>query len=63
MVWEGGTWGQDELRPDEEIDLGEFRTFSIPGGTYDFLIEDCNDEPLAEEFELDMSEGGTFTVT
>ena len=56
-------WGQDELGPAEIIDLGDVRTFFLPATTYDLLIEDCDGEALAEEYELDMSEGGTFTVS
>ncbi|MCH7697974.1 MAG: trypsin-like peptidase domain-containing protein [Chloroflexi bacterium] len=56
-------WGQDELGPAEIIDIGEVRTFFLPAAMYDLLIEDCDSEPLAEEYELDMSEGGTLTVS
>ncbi len=55
-------WGQDELGPTEFIDLGESRSFPIPADLYDILVEDCDGNTLAEDFDIDMAGGGTYTV-
>lgn len=55
-------WGYDELGPTEVIEPANVRTFFIPAATYDVLVENCDGDPLAEDYELDMSEGGTYTV-
>jgi serine protease Do len=57
------SWGQDELEAAEVIEVGDIRTFSVPAGNYDFLAEDCDAETLAEDYNLDMSQGGTYTVS
>ena len=57
------SWGQDELESTEVIDPTETRTFFVPAATYDISVDDCDGETLAEEYELDMSDGGTYTVS
>jgi serine protease Do len=56
-------WGEDDLGSAETIDPGLSRTWTLPGGTYDLLLEDCGREPLIEEYELDVTQGGVYTVT
>lgn len=56
-------WGQDELGPDEIIDPGYERTFSLVTGTYDMRLLDCNGNSLLEEYEMDITESLTYTVS
>jgi hypothetical protein len=56
-------WGEDDLGSTETIDPGLSRTWALPGGTYDLLLEDCNRDTLIEEYELDVTQGGVFTLT
>jgi len=55
-------WGFDRLDPGEEIDAGAQHTFKLPAATYDLLFEDCNQDTIAEEHEMDISKDTTYTV-
>jgi S1-C subfamily serine protease len=55
-------WGQDELGTSETIEPGESRPITVPASTYDLLLADCDANTLAEEYGLDVSEGGTYTL-
>ncbi len=56
-------WGFDKLGTDEGVDTGDTTTFKVPAGTYDLLIEDCDQKTLIEEYELDISEDSVYTVS
>lgn len=56
-------WGFDKLGIEEGIDIGDKRTFDLPAGTYDLAVDDCDQQPLAEEYELDFTEDSVYTVT
>jgi S1-C subfamily serine protease len=56
-------WGFDQLGVDEGIGSGESRVFELPGGMYDLLIEDCDARTLIDERNLDLTEGGVYTLT
>ena len=54
-------WGPDELGADDIIvPQGSF-TFSIPAATIDLRILNCEEDILAEEYQLDASESGFYT--
>jgi len=55
-------WGQDELGGDEFIEPLASRTFSVPAATYDLKLLDCDLNTLAEEYDLDISSAGTYTL-
>ncbi len=55
-------WGNDELGASELIEPGDVRTFPLPAGVYDLLVLDCEAETLAEEYEMDVTVGGTYTL-
>ena len=56
-------WGFDRLGIEEGIDIGDTRTFDLPAGTYDLAVDDCDEQILAEEYELDITEDSVYTVT
>jgi hypothetical protein len=56
-------WGFDHLGIDEGINPGETRTFDLPGGLYDLLLQDCEENDLIDERELDVTESGVYTVS
>ncbi len=55
-------WGEDDLGGDT-IDSGYSLTLTIPGGVYDILTLDCGDETITEDYDLDLSDDSTYTVT
>lgn len=56
-------WGMDKLGPEEGILPGDTATFFVPAGTYDLLLEGCDQEVLLEEYELSVSEAATYQIT
>jgi serine protease Do len=60
---EAQNWGQDELGEDEIIEPGGESTVKIANGTYDMLLADSDGNTLYEEWEMDISENMTFTLT
>ncbi len=56
-------WGFDKLGMDYGIDTGETRIFQVPAGEYDLALDDCDQQPLIEEYGLDISEDTVYTVT
>ena len=59
---EAQNWGPDELGEDEYIEPGAARAFTVPASTYDLSLRDCDLNTLAEEYELDATDGGTYTL-
>jgi hypothetical protein len=56
-------WGEDDLGAEEFIEPGASRTWFVPAGIYDLLLEDCDQQALAEEYELDLTQGLVYTLT
>ncbi len=56
-------WGFDKLGIDGVIDVGDAFTFDLPAGTYDLALDDCDGQPIVEEYELDLTEDSVYTVT
>jgi serine protease Do len=56
-------WGEDDLGSEEFIESGASHPWFLPAGTYDLLLEDCNQETLAEEYELDLTQPLVYTLT
>ncbi len=56
-------WGFDKLGIDDGIDIGDTRTFQVPAGAYDLALDDCDQQPIIEEYELDITEDTVYTVT
>ena len=55
-------WGFDKLKPNQGIDAKSFNTVTLPGGTYDLLLEDCSQNDVAEERDLDLTKDSVYTV-
>ncbi|MDO8616875.1 MAG: serine protease [Dehalococcoidia bacterium] len=56
-------WGFDKLGTDEGIDARDSKTLQIPAGTYDMLLQDCDQNDLLQELALDLTEDNVYTVT
>ncbi len=56
-------WGEDDLGSEEFVEPGMSRTWTLPAGIYDLLLEDCDGNTLAEEYGLDLAQGGAYTLT
>lgn len=58
----GGDWGDDLMGSNETIMPDRMRVFYVRPGTYDLMVRDCDDEPLAEEYEIDLTSDTTWTL-
>lgn len=58
----GDDWGDDWMGANETIMTGRTRIFYVRPGTYDMMVRDCNDEILAEQYEVDLSSDKTWTL-
>jgi hypothetical protein len=58
-------WGDNQLGSGNTIAVGEtFTLTDIPVGTYDLLVEDCQGNGLAQEFDVEFTEEGiTWTLS
>jgi hypothetical protein len=59
----GDDWGDDQMGESETIMSGRTRLFYVRPGTYDLMARDCNDEVLAEEYDVDVSFDKTWTLS
>ena len=55
--------GEDDLGDEEFIDPGLSRLFLLPAGIYDVLLQDCDQNALAEEYELDITQNVDYALT
>ncbi len=55
-------WGPDELGSEDIIDPQQSWTFEIAATTLDLRLLDCDENVLAEEYELDATESGFYTL-
>ena len=56
-------WGEDDLGDEEFIDPGLSRLWMLPAGIYDVLLEDCDQNALAEEYDLDITANVDYPLT
>lgn len=56
------SWGEDWLGEEEIIRPGESRTFYLDPGIYDLRAEDCDGDPIAEEYDEEISGEMTWTL-
>ena len=54
------SWGDDQLGEDDTIASGDRQTFSMPKGTYDVRVENCDEAAMATGWEL--SSDATITA-
>jgi serine protease Do len=55
-------WGFDRLGMEEGIDVDDTRTFELPAGTYDVAMDDCDLQPIVQEYGLEITEDSVYTV-
>lgn len=55
-------WGDDWMGDMESLPSGWSRIFYVQPGVYDLQAADCDDNPLAEEYEVDLTEDVTWTL-
>ena len=60
---EEGEWGEDWLGASEVIGTGESRTFEVPPGVYDLRAVDCDSNEIAVEWEVDIAQDTTWTIS
>ncbi len=58
----GGEWGDDWMGGNETIPGGKKRMFYLKPGTYDLMVQNCDDESLAEQYEVDLTADKTWTL-
>jgi S1-C subfamily serine protease len=56
-------WGFDHLGIEEGIAAGETRAFTVPAAFYDLLLQDCDQNDLIDERDLDVTENAVYTVS
>ena len=55
-------WGFDYLDIDEAIAPDEKKKFDLPRGLYDLLVEDCDENGVVEEYEIEIMEDSAYTL-
>lgn len=58
----GGEWGDDWMGGNESIAAGKKRMFYVKPGVYDLMVQNCDDESLAEQYEVDLTADKTWTL-
>lgn len=56
------SWGEDWLGMQESLETGEMRVFFLDPGTYDLMAQDCDENTLAEEYEVEITDDITWTL-
>lgn len=59
----GDDWGDDWMGGKESIAAGRVRVFYIEPGTYDMMAQNCDNESLAEQYEVDLTSDTTWTLS
>ena len=55
-------WGDDWMGSMESLPPGASRMFYVQPGVYDVQAADCDDNGLAEEYEVDLTDDTTWTI-
>lgn len=56
-------WGFEDLGPGVTVVSGDYWPLFVATGQYDILIEDCFGNTVLSDFDLDIQEDSTYTVT
>ena len=59
---DASNWGPDELGANDFIEPQQSWKFEIPATIVDLRLLDCDEKVLAEEYKLDASESGFYTL-
>jgi hypothetical protein len=57
------SWGEDWLGEMETVQTDRQRIFYVEPGFYDLQVADCDGESLTEEYEVDLTDDLTWTVS
>lgn len=55
-------WGDDWLGSSETLAPGSRRSFDVPDGVYDLMAEDCSENQIDVQWEVDIRGSYTWTV-
>ena len=58
----GDDWGDDWMGDMESLPPGGLRAFYVKGNTYDMQAADCDENPLIEEYEVDLQDDLEWTL-
>ena len=58
----GDDWGDDWMGEWESLPSGGSRVFYVKGNVYDLQAVDCDDNPLIEEYEVDVNDHLEWTL-
>ena len=58
----GDDWGDDWMGDMESLPPDGLRAFYVKGGTYDLMAADCDENPLIEEYEVDLQSDLDWTL-
>jgi hypothetical protein len=56
-------WGFEDLGADVFLDAGTIVPLQLATGTYDILMKDCDANDVLEEYDIEITEDSTYTVT
>lgn len=56
------TWGSDWLGDSTILDSGETETITVGAGLWDLQAADCDGNAIAEQYDVDLSSGQTWTL-
>ncbi|MFZ0546156.1 MAG: hypothetical protein WAM60_11990 [Candidatus Promineifilaceae bacterium] len=56
------SWGNDQLGDNEIVGPGESATLMVTAGLYDLQAADCDGNALAEQYDVDLNTGQTWTL-
>jgi hypothetical protein len=59
---EATSWGDDWLDDTTILDNGESETLVVGAGLYDLQAADCDGSGIAEQYDVDLSTGQTWTL-
>ena len=57
------SWGDDWLGEKESITVGGSRIFYVEPGTYDLLAQNCDDEDVVTETEVELDSDTEWTIS
>ena len=57
------SWGDDWLGEKESITIGDARIFYVEPGTYDLLAQNCDDEDVVTETEIELDSDTEWTIS
>lgn len=56
------SWGNDWLGENTILEVGDEQTITVGAGLYDLQAADCDGNAIAEQYEVDLTTGQTWTL-